>query len=112
MAGDADVVFVDGKVFTASRERPWAKGLAVRGDRLLAVGSSAQAERWRGRRTRLVDLRGAVVIPGFVDAHAHMADSAGERGWTRLDGARDLEDALARPRKAASSTPRGRSVVR
>ncbi|OLD90351.1 hypothetical protein AUG86_03415 [Euryarchaeota archaeon 13_1_20CM_4_64_14] len=64
MAGDADVVFVDGKVFTASRERPWAKGLAVRGDRLLAVGSSTQAERWRGRRTRLVDLRGVAVVPG------------------------------------------------
>ncbi len=111
MAGDADVVFVDGKVFTASRERPWAKGLAVRGDRLLAVGSSAQAERWRGRRTRLVDLRGAVVVPGFVDAHAHIADSAGERGWTRLDGTRDLEDALARLRKAAASRPRGGWVV-
>jgi len=111
MAGDADVVFVDGKVFTASRERPWAKGLAVRGDRLLAVGSSTQAERWRGRRTRLVDLRGAVVVPGFVDAHAHIADSAGERGWTRLDGTRDLEDALARLRKAAASTPRGGWVV-
>ena len=90
MAGDADVVFVDGKVFTASRERPWAMGLAVRGDRLLAVGSSTQAERWRGRRTRLVDLRGAVVVPGFIDSHAHVADSAGERGWTRLDGTRDL----------------------
>jgi predicted amidohydrolase YtcJ len=111
MAGDADVVLVDGKVFTASRERPWAKALAVRGDRLLAVGSSAQAERWRGRGTRLVDLRGAVVVPGFIDAHAHMADSAGEREWTRLDGTRDLEDALARLRKAASPTPRGGWVV-
>ena len=111
MAGDADVVFVDGKVFTASRERPWAKGLAVRGDRLLAVGSSTQAERWRGRRTRLVDLRGAVVVPGFIDSHAHVADSAGERGWTRLDGTRDLEDAMARLRKTASSTPHGGWVI-
>src|SRR2546427_13307818 len=75
MAGDADVVFVDGKVFTASRERPWAKGLAVRGDRLLAVGRSTQAERWRGRRTRLVDLRGALGGPGLLHSHAHVADS-------------------------------------
>src|SRR6266704_4540886 len=94
MPGDADIVLVDGKVFTASRERPWAKALAVRGDRLLAVGTSTQAERWRGRGTRLVDLRGAVVVPGFADGHAHMADSAGERGWTWLGGTRDLEDAL------------------
>src|SRR2546430_12090733 len=47
MPGDADIVLVDGKVFTAARDRPWAKALAVRGDRLLAVGTSAQGERWR-----------------------------------------------------------------
>src|SRR3989441_1252711 len=65
----------------------------------------------RGRRTRLVDLRGAVVVPGFIDSHAHVADSAGERGWTRLDGTRDLEDAMARLRKTASSTPHGGWVI-
>src|SRR3989441_9725058 len=88
MPGDADIVLVDGKIFTAARDRPWAKALAVRGDRLLAVGTSAQAERWRGRRTRIVDLRGAVVLPGFIDAHTHMADSARARGWARLAGTR------------------------
>src|SRR5207249_11627837 len=67
MPGDADTVLVDGKIFTASRDRAWAKALAVRGERFLAVGTSAQAERWRGRRTRIVDLRGAVVLPGFID---------------------------------------------
>jgi len=111
MPGDADIVLVDGKVFTAARDRPWAKALAVRGDRLLAVGTSPQAERWRGRRTRIVDLRGAVVLPGFIDAHTHMADSAGERGWTRLDGTRDLEDAVVRLRKTAATTPCGGWVV-
>src|SRR5437899_10674510 len=111
MSGDADIVLVDGKVFTAARGRPWAKALAVRGDRLVAVGTSAQAERWRGRDTALVDLRGAVVLPGFIDAHTHMADSAGERGWTRLTGTRDLDDAVRRLRKAAASTPLGDWVV-
>src|SRR5437867_9240359 len=111
MPGDADIVLVDGKVFTAARDRPWAKALAVRGDRLLAVGTSAQAERWRGRRTTLVDLRGGVVLPGFIDAHAHVADTAGERGWTRLDGTRDLEDAVVRLRKKAASTPPGGWIV-
>src|SRR5207247_7026824 len=105
MSGDADVVLVDGKVFTAARARPWAKALAVRGDRLVAVGTSAQAERWRGRDTVLVDLRGAVVLPGFIDAHTHMADSAGERGWTRLDATRDLDDAVRAPPNAAAWPP-------
>src|SRR2546422_2357776 len=111
MSGDADIVLVDGKVFGAAPDRAWAKALAVRGERPPAGGASAQAERWRGRRTTLVGLRGAVVLPGFIDAHTHMADSAGERGWTRLDGTRDLEDAVVRLRKAAAATPRGGWVV-
>src|SRR2546428_11998815 len=110
MPGDADIVLVDGKVFTAARDRPWAKALAVRGDRLLAVGTSAQAERWRGRRTTLVDLRGAVVLPGFIDAHTHMADSAGEAGSARPHCPPHPAGALVRRRKTAASAPRGRGA--
>src|SRR3989442_12860812 len=76
MPGDADTVLVDGKIFTASRDRAWAKALAFRGERLLAVGASAQAERGRGRHTRIVGLRGGVVLPGFIAAHANIDDSA------------------------------------
>lgn len=111
MVGDADVVLVGGRIFTAARRRPWAKAIAIRGDRILAVGTDAQAERWSGPRTRRVDLRSRVVVPGFIDAHAHMADSAGELGWTRLNKARSLEDAVARLRAAAASTPPGGWVI-
>ena len=107
MPGDADVVLVGGRIFTARPERTWARALAVRGDWLVAVGTDAQAERWCGRRTRVVDLGARTVVPGFVDAHAHMAASAGERGWTRLDRTRDLADAVERLRRVAAATPRG-----
>src|SRR2546426_1723361 len=111
MAGDADMVLVDGKVFTAVPDRPWARALAVRGDRLIAVGTNTRVERGVGRTTKRVDLRGRVVVPGFIDAHAHLADSAGERGWIRLAGTRTLEDAVARLRKAATLAPRGGWLV-
>src|SRR3989442_13320805 len=107
MARDADLVLVDGKLFTAVPDRPWARALAVRDNRLIAVGTNTQVERCVGRATKRVDLRGRVVVPGFIDAHAHMADSAGERGWIRLAGTRTIEDAVARLRKALTSTPRG-----
>src|SRR2546425_6107580 len=111
MAGDADMVLVDGKVFTAVPDRPWARALAIRGDRLIAVGTNTQVERCVGRATKHVDLRGRVVVTGFIDAHAHMADSAGERGWIRLAGTRSREDAVARLRKAATLAPRGGWLV-
>lgn len=102
MPGDADVMVVGGRIFTAAVERPWARAFAVRGERILAVGTEAQAERWAGRRTERIDLRGRLVIPGFIDAHAHLSDAAGELAWTSLAGARSLEEAVARLRTAAS----------
>ena len=111
MAREADLVFVGGRIFTAARVRPWAEGLAIRNDRFVAVGTESQVERWTGRQTRRIDLHGRVVVPGFIDAHAHMADSAGEIGWTRLSGTRSMEEALARLRKATARTPPGEWVV-
>lgn len=111
MAGDADLALVGGNVFTADPTRPWAKALAVRGGRIVAVGTDAQAERWAGRRTRRIDLRGRVVVPGFIDAHAHLADAGGELAWTDLWGSRDLAAALARLRKAAGSARPGAWIV-
>lgn len=109
--GDADLVFVGGRIFTADPSRPWAKGMAVRGDRIVAVGTDVQAERWAGRRTRRVDLRGRVVVPGFIDAHAHLSDAAGELGWTDLWGSRNLEEAVDRVRRAVARAPSGARVV-
>jgi len=111
MAADADFVLAGGRVFTASRQTPWAQALAVRGDRIVAVGTDAQAARWAGRGTRRIDLRGRTVVPGFIDAHAHLAESAGEAGWTRLGGTRDIPDAVGRLRAAAAGIPRSEWVV-
>ena len=67
-----DLILTGGRVFTADPARPWAEALSIRGERILAVGSTAQITRSAGPRTRRVDLRGRVVVPGFNDAHAHL----------------------------------------
>lgn len=111
MAGDADLVLVGGRIFTSAKEKPWAKALAVRGDRIVAVGTDAQAERWSGRGTKSVDLRGRVVVPGFIDAHAHMVDAATEFAWAHLDGTASMSVAIERMRALARKTPPGDWVV-
>ncbi|HYY47683.1 MAG TPA: amidohydrolase family protein, partial [Thermoplasmata archaeon] len=111
MPRGADIVLVGGRIFTGSERRPWAKAIAVRADRIVAVGTEAQVGRWADPGTRRVDLRGRVVVPGFIDAHAHLADTAGELGWTRLDRARSLEGALEALRGAAGRTPPGEWVI-
>src|SRR4030095_9226139 len=81
----ADWVFTNGRILTLDRARPTAGALAVqggrvgarggppvRGGRVVAVGGPRDVRGWRDRRSRVIDLRGATVIPGLVDAHAHM----------------------------------------
>ncbi|HEU4697906.1 MAG TPA: amidohydrolase [Gemmatimonadales bacterium] len=67
-----DLVLVGGRVFTADPGRPWAEALATRGERIVAVGPSADIERLAGPRTRRIALGGRLVVPGFNDAHAHL----------------------------------------
>ena len=68
----ADWVFTNGRILTLDRTRPTAGALAVQGERISAVGAPRDVRGWRDRRTRVIDLRGATVIPGLVDAHAHL----------------------------------------
>ncbi|MFC7670118.1 amidohydrolase family protein [Hymenobacter humi] len=67
-----DLVLTGGKVFTADPARPYAQALAVRGERIVAVGSTADISKLAGPRTRRIDLRGRTVVPGFNDAHTHL----------------------------------------
>lgn len=69
------VVLLGGKVFTADPARPWAEAIAVRGDRIMAVGSTAEIARLAGPATRRIALGGRTVVPGFDDAHAHAGPS-------------------------------------
>ncbi len=88
---DADLVLLGGDVHTMDPARPRARAVAFGGGRILAVGTDAQAERWAGRSTEAVDLGGRVVVPGFIDAHAHLMDSAARVSNLRLGGAASLE---------------------
>ncbi|HEX6308551.1 MAG TPA: amidohydrolase [Longimicrobiales bacterium] len=67
-----DLVLTGGKVFTADSARPWAQAIAIRGERIIAVGSDADVAKLAARTTRRVELGGRVVVPGFNDAHAHL----------------------------------------
>lgn len=64
-----DLVLLNGRVFTADPEQPWAEAIAVRGDRIVAVGTSAEVAAMAGPSTVRRDVAGRAVVPGFNDAH-------------------------------------------
>src|SRR6478752_940825 len=70
-AGPADLVLTGGHVHTVDPARPRAEAVAVRGERIVAVGSAAEVGPLIGSSTRVIDLRGRLLVPGFQDAHVH-----------------------------------------
>ena len=69
--GPADLVLEHGTIVTVDSAQPHAEALAIRGHRILAVGSDAAIARYVGPDTKVIDLHGRLAIPGFIDAHAH-----------------------------------------
>ena len=88
-----DLALVGGKVFTSDTTRPWAEAVAIRGERIVAVGTTADVRRLAGSRTRIIDVGGRVVVPGFNDAHDHiLAGSPGTNvsmGGAQIDASGD-----------------------
>src|SRR4051812_13145009 len=69
LAQAADVVFKNGNVYTVNERQPRAEAIAVKGDRIVFVGSDRDVKRYEGQGTRVVDLHGGTVVPGMTDAH-------------------------------------------
>lgn len=70
-----EVILHNGKIFTADTAKLWAEALAITGDRISAVGRDGEVMKLKGSRTRVIDLKGRLVIPGINDAHAHIGAS-------------------------------------
>ncbi len=80
----ADYVFKNARIYTVDEDQPWAEALAVRGNEIVYVGSSAGAETFQGDDTRIVDVHGRLMLPGIIDTHSHPIN-AGELNTLALD---------------------------
>jgi predicted amidohydrolase YtcJ len=74
-AQEADLIVRNGRIWTGDSTRRFAQALAVRGERLLAVGTNAEVDAHRTARTRTVDAGGRFITPGFIDDHTHFAQA-------------------------------------
>jgi len=92
----ADQVIINAKVYTADVNRPVAEAFAVRGGRIVFVGSTRGALALAGPRTERVDLAGRTVIPGMVDAHAHLLGLGQALRTVDLVGTRSYDEVIAR----------------
>ncbi len=106
LRGEADLVLAGGKIWTGDPARRFVEAVAVRGERIAAVGSSDEIRKLAGPATRVIELEGRLVTPGFIDGHLHF--TMGGFGLSRVQ----LRDAAiarrARPPRSANSRRRCR----
>lgn len=109
--GAADVVFVGGTVFVADSALTTHEALAVRGERVLAVGSDAEVRRLIGGDTRVVELNGALLTPGFNDAHMHLASGGMDMLEVVLQGVSAPDEIRRRVARAAADAAPGEWIL-
>jgi len=101
-AQPADTILINGKVLTGDSRGAVGQAVAIREDRILAVGTNSAVKKLSGKRTLQIDLQGRTVIPGLIDSHMHAIRAAlsfaTEVNWI---GAQSLEEALGRIREGA-----------
>jgi len=111
-AQTADLVLVNGKVVTVDAKESVVEALAVRDGRIVATGTSAAMRKLAASNARTIDLQGRTVIPGLIDSHLHAIRAAlsfsTEVNWI---GAKSIEEALGRIRKAAQTKPPGSWLI-
>jgi predicted amidohydrolase YtcJ len=90
----ADLVLAGGKILTLDPKVRTVQALAVRGDRIAALGTDDDVARLTGPDTRRIDLRGRLAVPGLFDGHAHMDREGLKLKWPSLAGARSIDDIL------------------
>ena len=126
----ADLVLINGRVYTLAWGEPsvdggvaanaphddsgWhpdAEAVAITDGRIVFVGSTVEAEKHEGSTTRVIDVGGAVVVPGLVDSHAHVQELGRERAQVNLVGVESEEEAIERVVESSAQVPAGEWII-
>ncbi len=107
----ADLVILNGKIVTVDSRSRVVRAVAVRGGRIVAVGD---VRRYRGRGTRVIDLKGRTMLPGFIDAHSHVGGMAEVEAHTvdiQVPPLKDGAEVIARLKEKAAHLPPGAWLI-
>ncbi len=108
---DADLVLIRGKIYTLAADHPWAEACAIKDGTFIAVGETQKVENFRGKGTKVIDLRGRLVLPGFNDAHVHFADGGFYLLGIDLRDAKDEQEFVERIKNYAAKLKPGEWIL-
>jgi predicted amidohydrolase YtcJ len=101
----ADTIITNARILTLDRQRPKAEALAIRGNRIAALGTSAEVAAWRGTATRVIDAAGKTVMPGIIESHMHLFPGSVELESLMVTGIEGIDALTAAVRFYAKNRP-------
>jgi predicted amidohydrolase YtcJ len=106
----ADLVLTNGKIVTVDKDDTVAEAVACKGEKIIKVGTAQDIEAYTGKHTKVIDLRGKMVTPGFVDTHVHFSSGGRRVRTVDLRYVRSMDALVEELRKKAETLPKGRWV--
>jgi predicted amidohydrolase YtcJ len=107
----ADLIIFDAKVITVNSNAPSAQAVAVRGDRIVAVGNNRQMEPFKGTNTQIIDAKGKTILPGLYDSHVHSYKASVSEFEAPLPVLTSIAEAQDYIRKQAATKPPGSWII-
>lgn len=107
----ADLVLINGIIATVEDDNPSAEAVAVKDGKIFAVGSTSEIEKYVGDSTRVIDLKGKFVMPGFNDSHAHFLGIGNSKQILDLREAKNWDEVIEIIAKAAETTKPGEWII-
>jgi hypothetical protein len=107
----ATLIITNAAVYTVDKQHSRAEAVAVIGDRIVAVGSRAEIDLWRGPETKVIDAGRKLVLPGFNDAHVHFIQGGAQLDQVQLTDAASPEEFAKRIAAQAKKTPKGEWIL-
>ena len=111
MENSADLVLINGNVATIEDSTSYATAVAIKGDRILAVGSTEEIEKLIGDSTKVIDLNGKFGMPGFIESHAHFVGLGSSLINIDLRPAKNWDEVIAMVAKAAEASKPGEWII-
>ncbi|EMY8531340.1 amidohydrolase [Bacillus paranthracis] len=88
----ADTIFINGNVYTVEAKQPWAEAVAIKNGEIIYVGNTKGAKKYKNKNTKIIDLKGKMLLPGFVDSHLHASETVNFLYSVDLVNARTVDE--------------------
>src|SRR5712692_2510777 len=107
----ATLIITNATIYTVDKQHPKADAMAAIGDRIVAVGSSAEIDLWRGPQTKVIDAGGKLLLPGFNDSHVHFISGGAQLDQIDLNDAATPQEFARRIAAQVNKTAKGEWIL-